>query len=149
MAVPDSVGIFLSAIQSGVVVSGNSSITVARSMTSGDALASFRIGGKQDMLAVRLTKNEPIPFTGSFYTKVADMVNIDVYHHDTAAGTSGLSSSSGSVAIVQRLVNDLKVTVSGFAWSGVPPPKLAGEGHPYAQAQFAHATVTYRVRYLL
>ncbi len=149
LSTPDSVGIFLNVLQSGVVVSGNSYITVARSMTSGDALSSFRVSGPTDLIAIRLTRNVTMPLLGGRFNKVEDYVDAEIYHHDVTANAAGIISSSGSVAIVQRLVNDFKVSVSGGTWSGVPPPQLVQEVHPYAQMQFSKARLSYRVQYLL
>jgi hypothetical protein len=146
---PDAVGIMLNIVQSGVVVSGNSFITVARSMTSGDALSSFRVSGPTDLIAIRLTRNITMPLLGGRFNKVEDYVDAEIWHHDVTANASGVISSSGSVAIVQKMVNDFKVTISGGTWSGVPPPQLVSEVHPYAQQQFAKGRLTYRVQYLL
>jgi len=146
----DSVGVFLNAIQSGLVVSGNSFITVARVVNSGDALSSFRVSGPTDFIGIRLSPGRGAALTGRYFTEMQDNVVIDVYHHDVTATVSG-PAYPGTVAVVQQRINDLKLTVSGATWAGtgVPPPKLVSESHPLAQAQFARGELTYRVRYLL
>ena len=152
----DSVGVFLGAVQSGLVVSGNAYITLTRVMNSGDALSSFRVSGPNDFIGIRLQPGRGEPLTGSYFTQIAESVVV-IYHHDTTFATSGVSQSGASVAAVQRLTNDFKLTVSGATWAttssgvytGMAPPKLVMETHPLAVAQFAHATLQYRVRYLL
>jgi len=147
----DSVGVFLGAIQSGLVVSGNGFITVTRVVNSGDALSSFRVSGPTDFIGIRLQPGRGTPLTGAYYTQVSETVVVDLYHHDTTSATSGVAQSGASVAAVQRLTNDFKLTVSGATWAGngIPPPKLVFESHPLAMAQFGHATLNYRVQYLL
>ncbi len=146
---PDSIRIFLNAIQSGVVVSGNNYITVSRVVNSGDAISSLRVSGARDYIGLRLQRDATVPMTGTYFTQVADTVTADIYHHDFTSNASGVTDSGASVAIVERMVNDYKLTVSGYSWSGVAPPKLIAESHPMAQAQFARAEVSYRLRYLL
>lgn len=148
MSAPDSVRIFLNAIQSGLVVSGNSYITASRVVVSGDAISSFTVSGNTDYIGLRLQRDTTNPLTGG-YTEVADIVTADILHHDVTANASGITDAGSSVAIVSRLVSDYKATVSGYAWSGVAPPKLVSESRPMAQAQFSKATISYRVRYLL
>ena len=148
MSAPDSVRIFLNAIQSGLVVSGNAYITASRIVTSGDAISSFTVSGKTDYIGLRLQRDTTNPLTGG-YTEVADIVTADILHHEYTPNATGVTDANSSIAVVSRLVSDYKATVSGYAWSGVAPPKLVSESHPMSQAQFSKAQLSYRVRYLL
>lgn len=139
------------------MVSGNSYITAARVVNSGDALSSFRVSGPTDFIGLRLSRSMGVPYTNSFYTEVADTVTCEVYHHDVTATSSGVTDSGSSIAIVEQRIGDLKLTVSGYAWgsdlsgnhTGIPTPRFLSETHPLALATFARGELQYRVRYLL
>jgi len=151
MSTVDSVGVFLGALQSGLVVSGNQFITVTRVVNSGDALTSFRVSGPNDFIGLRLAPGRGTPLTNSYFTQMDETVIAEIYHHDYVSATSGVNQSGASIAAVTRMVNDFKLTVSGATWAGngMPPPKLLVETHPLALAQASRATLEYRVRYLL
>jgi hypothetical protein len=146
---PDTVKLFLNAIQSGLVVSGNNHISAGRVMTSGDTMSSLKVSGMNNFIGLRLSRDTTNPMTGNTYTEVCDIVTAEILYRDFSVNSSGVTDSGSSVAVVSQLVSDYKLTVSGFAWSGVAPPRLFAETHPYAMSQVAKADVSYRVRYLL
>jgi len=145
----DSVEVLYNSIISGLVVSGNSNIVVSRSLTSGDAMTSFKLlgAGTSELIALRLVRNTTTPQTGGYFNSISDYVQAQFYGHYT---TSGMPSS-GAIANLQQRMADFKTTVLSGTWSsGCPPiPMLTAEEHPMSNQQVTRGSLTYRFHYLL
>ena len=145
----DSVNTLFTTIQSGLVVSGNSYISVAKQVTSGDALASFRISGMTDFIGLRLQRNETKGLTGGVFTEVADYVVADISIHGTYAKASGQTETQTLSGLRQR-VDDFKITVASGTWSGTNParPILVSESWSLPHEKAGKAELVWRFRYL-
>lgn len=140
----DSVAVLLTVLQSGLVVSGNADITLARSVTSGDALSNQRISGRTDFIYLYQGRTDITPLTGGGFYEAADYVVAELNVRYPTATTTNANTT------LQTRVDDFKTTVASGAWplSGVPMPFLVAEEHPMAHANVAKAKLTYRLRYL-
>jgi len=132
-------------LTSGLVVSGNSYITLAKIITSGDALTSLRVSGFTDFIGLRLERNEIRPLTGGVFTEVADYVSAEIYIH-----VSGAQVLSG----LRQRINDFKITVASGAWESgntvnIALPTLVAEDWTMPHERVGRAKLTYRFRYLL
>jgi len=144
----DSVNSLYTVIQSGLVVSGNTNMQVVKQVTSGDNLTSARMSGTGgfEYIALRLSRNEPMPLVGGTFTHVTDYVEANIYIHypyGPAFNTSSVLSN-----LVQR-VKDFKTTVYSGTWTNPAKPFIAQEEWPQPHEKVAKAKLVYRFRYLL
>ena len=130
-------------IRSGLVVSGNGSITVAKQLTSGDAMQSFRISGAEHLIGLRQGRSESLGILGGKFTQIADYVDVDLFVHYTYATTSSVLTP------LRRLVDDFKITIASGSFTNPARPILVAESWPMAHEKNAKATLSYRFRYLL
>lgn len=146
MSAIDSVGYFLTAIQSGLVVSGNTAITIGRAIVSGDTLSTTK-SGQTDFIQLRMSRDQTSPLTGGFFNEIADTVvaEIGIRYTYVPPVTSGAPAS-----LIQR-VSDFKTTiVSGRnVFVGTSMPQLIAEEWPTLHEKTAKARLSYRVRYLM
>ena len=136
----DSVDILYGLFRSGLVVSGNSYITVAKAATSGDALSSFRVSGFTTFIGIIGGRTEVEPLIGGTFTAMADYVDVEIFHRESGIAVSGL----------RMRVNDAKITVASGAFpiSGVARPVQTAESQPLQHEHIAKAKLTYRFRRL-
>ncbi len=148
MSVKDSVNLFYTQCQSGLVVSGNSYVYVAKSITSGDTLASFRVSGATSYIAFRLSKTESEPMVGGTFIGITDYVETEIYVRRTySAGVDTIPIVSG----LSQLVTDFATTVLSGNWNAsgnVSRPTLVARSAPLVHEKFGKQRLTYRLRYL-
>jgi hypothetical protein len=130
-----------------LVVSGNTSISVNTSLTSGQALASlgYATSGKTDAIYIRLARDQTAPLTGGVFNEIADNIVLEVYNLRVYQGGDTNVAMSG----LRTRVNDLKVTMASGSFTGMSRPMLVSESWPLPQEKWAKATLVYRTRYLL
>jgi hypothetical protein len=143
----DAAGNIYNVIASGLVVSGNSYITVQTSLLSGQAASSlgYATSGKTDAIYIRLVRDQTEPMTGGVYNAIADNIVLEVYNLRVYQGGDTNVAMSG----LRTRVNDLKVTMASGSFTGMSRPMLISESWPLPQEKWAKATLIYRTRYLL
>lgn len=130
------------------MVSGNSYITAAKVLTSGDAMISQRVSGLTDFIGLRAARTEVRALTNNVYQEVTDYV-------EAIMSVNYPSSRSGAQDRMRTMVNDFKITVASGSWlsgggaSGVSFPVFVSESWPIPLENKAQATLLYRVKYLL
>ena len=133
----------------------NPFITLAKQITSGDALSSFRISGNPTLIALRLERTEAQGLTGGQFTEMTPYVRVEIFNHIPFSAVSGLSAASGAVATLIDLVRDFKITIASGTWANsgstqnVAPPVFMGEEWPMPTQQQAKAALLYRTKYLM
>ena len=142
----DSVGAFLSVLQSGLVVSGNNFILVERALTSGDARTQMKASGTYtDQITLRLSPGHPHQVTGGTYTVMSDDIVAEVSCRTWYQGVN----TSNVVTIVEQRVKDFKSTIASGTFVGFSKPRFTGETWPLAHEKAAKATLKYNTKYLL
>ena len=141
----DSVGAFLTVLQSGLVVSGNSYIIVERSLTSGDARTQIKASGTYtDQITLRLTGN-PHQVTGGTYTVMSDTITAEVSCRLWYQGVN----TSNAVTIVEQRIRDFKSTIASGTFTGYSKPRYVGETWQLGHEKTAKASIKYRTKYLM
>jgi hypothetical protein len=144
----DTIGKFLSVLQSGLVVSGNTYMVCERAIVSGDARTSVRVSGYTDAITLRLSKDSTKPMTGGGYTCIFDNVVAELSVHYTYNTNS--SNTSSAVTRLDQMVNDYKTTVANGTWvPGWSYPTIVNEEWPLAHEKAAKARLTYHTGYML
>lgn len=133
----------LTVLQSGLLVSGNSDVSLVKVITSGDAMTSFTVSGKTELIALRQGRNETNPMLGGQVTTIADYVIADIFIHYPYANTSS------TVTTLRTRVDDFKITIASGTFTNPPRPIFVAESWPVAHEKFGHASLTYRFRYAL
>ena len=143
---PDTVEIMYLTLQSGLLVSGNADITLAKSVASGDALSNQRISGRTDAVYLYQGRTDIRPMLGPRY-EAGDYVVAEVSVRFPTATT--LNPNSGAGIVLRQRVNDFKTTIVSGTWpvSGVPRPFLTFEEWPLSHVNVAKAKLTYRFRF--
>lgn len=128
-----------SVLQSGLLVSGNSYISLNKQVVSGDALSNLRVSGFTDLVLLKQGRSETEPLIGGTFTAVADYVEAEIYVHKSGIALSG----------VRRLIDDFKITVASGTWTNPARPYLVGEEWPLPQEKVSKGKLIYRFRYAL
>ena len=145
----DTVQTLLTVLQSGLVVSGNSYITVQRQTVSGDALSNMRVSGYTELIYLRNARTDGQGLTGGNNTEIADYTDIDIYISFRQSQISGVGTHSGAYSTLRQRVDDTKITIASGSFSSPPRPVFVGENWPQPHQQVAKATTSYRTRYVL
>ena len=124
-------------------MSGNTSITVAKQLTSGDSMQSFRISGAEHLIALRQGRNETLGITGGQWTEIADHVEVDLFVHYSYANVSSVLTP------LRRMMDDLKITIASGSFTNPARPTLVGETMPQPHEKNAKGMQIWRFRYLL
>ena len=145
----DTVQTLLSVLQSGLVVSGNSYITVQRQTVSGDALSNMRVSGYTELIYLRNARTDGMGLTGGNNTEIADYTDIDIYVSFRQSQVSGVGTHSGAYSTLRQRVDDTKITMASGTFTAPPRPILIAENWPQPHQQVAKSTLSYRTRYVL
>lgn len=128
---------------SGLVVSGNAYIVLAKNITSGDAITSFNVSGFTDFIILNNVRGDGMGITGGTFVEIADYVEATIFKHETYTNTTNVYSG------VVRMVDDLKITVASGSFTNPPRPVLVTENWTVPHEKATRASLTYRFRYLL
>jgi len=142
----NAVNVLFNVLKSGVVASGNSVMTIAEELTSGDALMSFAVSGKTEGIFLRQGRTQTDPLTGvAHFNAIADHVIVDVFVHKSYQNQSGV----GSLTPLKRIEDDLKITVYSGSFSNPARPHLTAEDASMQHEKYAVLRQEWRFRYLL
>lgn len=145
----DTTQTILAVLQSGLVVSGNSYITVQRQTVSGDALSNMRVSGYTELIYLRNARTDGQGLTGGNNTEIADYTDIDIYVSFRQSQISGVGIGSGAYSTLRQRVDDTKITIASGTFTSPPRPILISETWPQSHQQVAYGKLNYRTRYLL
>lgn len=138
--------------QSGLLVSGNTRITLAQQIQSGAAIMSVAVSGADEYIQLFKTPGTKLePTTGGiFQGVVSSVIAEEIFIRRATYDVSGGASTAETV-LRQRIV-DSKITVaSGNFASGfnLPRPYLIGENSPMPSELFSKGRLEWRFHYVL
>ena len=145
----DAVQSLYNVFQSGVVVSGNTQITLAEQFTSGSAIMSLRVSGFNEYIQVfRMPGAQVTAVTGGTYQgAVSEVVAEEIYIRRATYDNQQVLS------ILNQRIADSKITVASGAFNSsgfnLPRPYLSRENAPMVYELNGKARLEWRFRYLL